>query len=211
MKKILCYGDSNTYGHNPVDCSRLDIRWTKLLAESLGCGYEVIEEGLCGRTTVFDDNFTDGLNGKKMLEPVLKTHSPLDLVILMLGTNDIQLQFNQTAFDISRGVETLVKIIQNPLVYGNCSVPKILLISPILIDKSVKNSFFADLFGSDRAVNLSRELAPQIKRVADLYETYFLNAADYAKASPIDGIHMDPDNHRLLAQAIENKIKEIDF
>lgn len=209
MKKILCYGDSNTYGHNPVDCSRLDIRWPKLLR--LSGEYEIIEEGLCGRTTAFDDNFTEGLNGKTMLEPILKTHQPLDLVILMLGTNDIQLQFNKTAFDISRGVETLVKIIQNPLIYGSCSVPKILLVSPILIDKSIEYSFFSDLFGTNLAVELSEELAPQIKRVANLYSTYFLNAADYAKASPLDGIHMDPENHRLLAKAIENKLKEIDF
>lgn len=211
MKRILCYGDSNTYGHNPLDCSRLQQRWTTQLKEKLGNNYEIIEEGLCGRTTVFEDSFTYGLSGKLMLEPILRTHNPIDLVILMLGTNDIQLQFNKTAFDISRGIETLIKIIQNPLVYGNYSVPQILLVSPILVDDSIKTSFFADIFGTDEAVALSSQLAAQYKRVANLYKTHFINAADFAKASPLDGIHMDSKNHKMLADALADKIKNIDL
>jgi lysophospholipase L1-like esterase len=209
MKKILCYGDSNTYGHNPADCSRLEVRWTKVLAEKLGSDYEIVEEGLCGRTTVLDDHFDYGLNGKAMLEPTLKTHNPLDLIILMLGTNDIQLQFNQTAYDISRGAEALVKIIKNPMIYGNYEAPQLLLVSPILIDESIKNSFFADLFGAERAVKISEKLAIEYKRVADLHNVHFLNAADYAKASTLDGLHMNSENHILLANALADKIKEI--
>lgn len=208
MKKILCYGDSNTYGHNPADCSRLDGRWTKFLSELIGNGYEIIEEGLCGRTTVFDDPFDDGLNGLDMLVPIIKTHKPLDLVIIMLGTNDLQLQFNQNAFGVSRGVETLVRAAKNPMLYGD-TIPEILIVSPILIDKAIENSFFADIYGTKRAVEISKELSPKIENVAITYNTYFLDAAKYAKASALDGVHMDSENHKKLAKAFAEKIKEI--
>lgn len=208
MKRILCYGDSNTYGHNPADCSRLDGRWTRFLSEILGGGYEIIEEGLCGRTTVFDDPFDGGLNGKTLLEPLIKTHKPLDLIIIMLGTNDLQLKFNENAFGVSRGIETLVKIAKNPLIYGG-KTPEILVVSPILIDKSIKNSFFADIYGAARAAEISKELAPKIEAVAKTYGVHFMDAAKYAKASRLDGVHMDSENHKKLAIAFAEKIKEI--
>lgn len=208
MKKILCYGDSNTYGHNPADCSRLDGRWTRFLAQSLGNGYEIIEEGLCGRTTVFDDSYDRGLNGRDLLEPIIKTHKPLDLIIIMLGTNDLQLQFSQNAFGVARGVETLVKIAKNPLIYGE-KIPEILVVSPILIDEAISNSFFADIYGVQRAVDISKQLAPRIETIAKQYGAHFMDAAKYANASALDGVHMDSENHQKLARAFADKIKEI--
>ncbi len=208
MKKILCYGDSNTYGHNPADCSRLEGRWTKFLGELLGDGYEIIEEGLCGRTTVYDDAFDNGLNGLTLFEPIIKTHKPLDLIIIMLGTNDMQLQFNQNAFGVSRGIEALVKAAKNPLIYG-AKTPEILVVSPILIDKAIKNSFFADIYGTTRAVDISKELAPRVEAVAKAYGVHFMNAAEYAKASKLDGVHMDEENHKKLALAFAEKIKKL--
>lgn len=209
MKRILCYGDSNTYGHDPKDCSRLDGRWTKQLAKILGSDYEIIEEGLCGRTTVFDDHFEYGLNGKAMLEPVIKTHRPLDLIILMLGTNDMQLQHGMTAMRISHGVESLIKLMKNPMLYNGDKVPQILVVSPPLIDISIENSFFSEIYGGKRAVDISKSLAPHIEAVAKLHNTHFIDAAKYAKPSPLDGIHMDSDNHKKLAEAFADKIKEI--
>ncbi len=208
MKRILCYGDSNTYGHNPLDCSRLDERWTRILPELLGGGYEIIEEGLCGRTTIFDDAVDPFLNGRTMFEPTIKTHRPLDLIILMLGTNDIQLQFNQNAFGVARGVEVLVKIAKDPFIVGE-PLPELLVVSPILIDKAIANSFFCDIYGTDRAVEISKGLAPKIENVAEMYGAHFMNAVDYAKASTLDGVHMDAENHRKLAGAFAVKIKEI--
>lgn len=208
MKRILCYGDSNTYGHNPADCSRLDERWTRFLARTLGDGYEIIEEGLCGRTTVFDDAYDSGLNGCSLLEPIIKTHKPLSLIIIMLGTNDLQLQFNQNAFGVARGVETLVKTAKNPLIYGE-KIPEILVVSPILIDEAIGNSFFADIYGVQRAADISKQLAPRIENIARLHGAHFMDAAKYAKASPLDGVHMDSENHKKLADALADKIKEI--
>lgn len=208
--KILCYGDSNTYGHNPIDGSRLKIRWTKELQKSLGADYEIIEEGLCGRTTVFDDAFTSGLNGKEMLEPILRTHHPLDLVILMLGTNDMQLQFSVNEYDIARGVEALIKIIKNPLIYSG-KIPEILVVSPVKTNKGMDNNeYFSHIFGTERCIKISSELAGYIKSVADMHGVYFMNAADYAKASDLDGLHLNEENHILLSKAIENKIHEIE-
>lgn len=209
MKKILCYGDSNTYGHDPADGThRLDGRWTRFLAQTLGDGYEIIEEGLCGRTTVFNDAYDSGLNGRELLEPIIKTHKPLDLIIIMLGTNDLQLQFNQNAFGVSRGVETLLKIAKNPLIYGK-KIPEILVVSPILIDEAISSSFFADIYGAQRAVDISKQLAPRIESIAKLHGAHFMDAAKHAKASALDGVHMDSENHKKLAYAFADKIKEI--
>lgn len=208
MKKILCYGDSNTYGHNPADCSRLSVRWTKLLAESLGDNYEIVEEGLCGRTTVFDDPFDSGLNGRDLLEPIIKTHKPLDLIIIMLGTNDLQTRFSPTAPAVARGVETLIKIAKNPFIYGG-KIPEILVVSPILIDEELGNSYFAAIYGVKKAADISKQLAPQIEAVAKQHGVLFMDAAKYAKPSPLDGVHMDEENHKKLADAFVDKIKEI--
>ena len=111
MKTILCYGDSNTYGLKSDLVSRYprNVRWTGILQEKLGSEYYVIEEGLGGRTTVWDDPVEDYKNGKKYLLPCLDSHKPLDLVIIMLGTNDLKSRFSVTPFDIGASMENLVK------------------------------------------------------------------------------------------------------
>ena len=109
MKTILCYGDSNTYGLKSDLVSRYprNVRWTGILQEKLGSEYYVIEEGLGGRTTVWDDPVEDYKNGKKYLLPCLDSHKPLDLVIIMLGTNDLKSRFSVTPFDIGASMENL--------------------------------------------------------------------------------------------------------
>ena len=114
MKRILCYGDSNTWGYDPVARDRFDAatRWTRVLAASLGADYEIIEEGLCGRTTIWDDPVTEYRNGRTYLIPCLDTHCPLDLVVLMLGTNDLKSRFSLSAYDIAAGAGVLVDLVQ---------------------------------------------------------------------------------------------------
>ena len=104
MKSILCYGDSNTWGYDPQTRSRFphDVRWTGVLASSLGTGYRVVEEGLNGRTTRWDDPIEAGRNGLTFLQPCLESHLPLDLVIVMLGTNDLKQRFGLSASDIAQ-------------------------------------------------------------------------------------------------------------
>ncbi len=135
MRQILCYGDSNTYGLVPKENARYPwgIRWTSRLNEKLGLQqYRVIEEGLCGRTTVFDDPFRDHRNGAKFVNAVLETHGASDLIILMLGTNDCKTAYKTTPQLIGKGVETVIAKIRN---FAPDS--KILLVSPIHLGEKV--------------------------------------------------------------------------
>jgi len=132
-KTILCYGDSNTWGAIPgakhERFPRKD-RWPGVLQHLLGNGYYVIEEGLSGRTTVLEDVFEEGRNGKQLLLPCLRTHKPIDFVLLMLGSNDLKARYAMTPFDISKAVGVLVTMIQQSQSgLNNCS-PNILLIAP---------------------------------------------------------------------------------
>ena len=109
QKNILCFGDSNTHGYNSKTGGRFTVeeRWTKLLQRKLGDDYYVIEEGLSGRTTSFDDPVFEGLSGLNAIYPCMMTHEPLDLVIIMLGTNDTKDRFNANGFIIGKGLERL--------------------------------------------------------------------------------------------------------
>ena len=205
MKRILAFGDSNTYGHDPKDCSRLDKRWTRLIRPLLGDGYEIIEEGLCGRTSVFSvDTNQPGWEGSTVIKPVLCTHKPFDLLIIMLGTNDLLLGAHTDVDGSAKGIETLIKMAKE------CVDSKILIISPILIDESIADHpTFAPLYGGTRGCEMSKQFADKFKAVADKNGCEFMDAAKFAKASKLDGVHMDSENHGKLAAAIADKIKEI--
>lgn len=135
MKTILCYGDSNTWGWNPDTGLRYprDIRWPGRLQIELGPTYYVIEEGLNGRTTVWDDPIEEHKNGKTYLYPCLESHKPLDLVVLMLGTNDLKTRFWLSTLDIVSGIARLVEIIQSSRSGVQETSPKILLLAPPLV------------------------------------------------------------------------------
>lgn len=210
MKRIFCYGDSNTFGHDPKDGSRLAERWPKVLSSLLGSEYEIIEAGLCGRTSAFDDPFTEGMNGRAALAPTLWSAQPVDLVIIMLGTNDLQLKHHLSPEEIAGGVETLLKFTENPEAWDKKNA-KTLLISPIHLDPNIGNSpmGFGDIFGGIETYQKSLALAPLLKALAEKYHVHFMNAADYAEPSPIDCLHMDEENHHKLAVAIEQKIHTI--
>ena len=145
MKVVLCYGDSNTWGSDPATSERFawDQRWTGVLRQSLGSGYYVVEEGLNGRTTVWDDPIEGYKSGKEYLIPCLETHRPIDLVVLMLGTNDLKQRFSLPTSDIAAGIETLVKIIQQNGVSPDGTAPKILLMAPPPLAKLTE---YADMF-----------------------------------------------------------------
>lgn len=212
--EILCFGDSNTWGHNPAGPSprfTRQERWTGRLADSLGAGYHIYEEGLCGRTTVFEDPFDAGVCGKETLSVCLRTHMPVDLVVIMLGTNDLKHCFYASADEVSRGIERLIQIVQNP---WSCwcteKLPEILIISPILVGETITEGPFCEMFGGLRSREISLQLAPKIKQIAEQYHCHFLNAADYAAPSLEDAIHMDVEGHRQLAAAVRDKILEIE-
>lgn len=209
MKHVLCFGDSNTWGWDPRTAERYpaDVRWPGVMAAALGAGYHVIEEGLNGRTTVFDDPTNDGRNGRPYLVPCLETHRPLDLVIVFLGVNDLKARFGLSAVDIADGAAVLVRLIQgsdagSPVRGGKA--PPVLLVAPPVTGRLTD---FAELFAG--AVEKSRGLAPAYARVAAERGCDFLDAGRFIVSSDADGIHLDPGEHAKLGRAMADKVRAI--
>jgi lysophospholipase L1-like esterase len=132
MPTIVCYGDSNTYGYDAATAGRFppDVRWPGVLRRELGAEFEVIEEGLNGRTTIWDDPFVDGRNGRNYLGPCLQSHAPIDVVVIMLGTNDLKAFFRVSAAEIASGAGALVGIVQTSRAGPGGGEPLVLLIAP---------------------------------------------------------------------------------
>ena len=202
MKRILCFGDSNTYGYIPDGSGRYgeNIRWTSLLQKQLSSEAIVIEEGLCGRTTVFQDALRCGRCGVDLLPVILESHSPLDLVIVMLGTNDCKSVYGASAEVIGKGMEQLIEQIK-------CSAPKaeILVISPIQLGTEVWKSEYDPEF-SKKSVEISKKLPAVYTKLAATHGWMFLAASDYANPSSTDNEHLDAKGHMALAKAIYSVI-----
>lgn len=211
MKNVLCYGDSNTWGYDAQRKFRFpaDIRWTGVLSRELGPEYHVIEEGLNARTTVFDDPFEEGKNGKTTIIPILASHCPLDMVIIMLGTNDLKYRFGLNACDISLGAGVLVHMALNSNSGDQWGAPKVLLVSPIHIGDNIHDSEFADFFDADSVVQTSKKLAAHYQTIADSLGCAVLDAASIAEPSPVDALHLDAIGHGVLGRAIADKVKSI--
>lgn len=203
MKQILCFGDSNTYGLIPGTKERYpwEVRWTGILAQGVKeKGFQVVEEGLCGRTTVFEDELRENRKGAAVLPMILESHQPLEKVILMLGTNDCKTIYQTSAEVIGKGVEKLVHQIQ-----ASDKNIEILLVSPILLGEGVGEEGY-DLEFNQESVKISKELKAVYEQVAKRNGCAFLAASDYAKASGKDREHLDEAGHRQLAEAVLQKI-----
>jgi len=203
-KTILAYGDSNTWGEPPGGIGRYDreSRWTGILEALLGSGFHVVEEGLCGRTTAFDDVLTPNRNGLTYIPIALETHSPIQLLIIMLGTNDLNARFNLSPREIARGVEQLVLCAKN----FRPSINHILLIAPPLVvpadEKEIRDSFTG-------AIDKSKMLAAELAKVADDNGCHFFDAASVARSSPVDGVHLDAQEHAKLAQGVCGVVRRL--
>jgi lysophospholipase L1-like esterase len=209
MKNILCYGDSNTYGYNPENGKRYpeNIRWTGRLLSLLGSDYRVIEEGCNGRTTVFTDPIESWKRGIDYLRPCLNSHKPIDLVILMLGSNDLKEMYHATAEEIADGAGQLVEVIKTFTEEKQGFVPKILLMAPPKIGAGINNSPFNAQF-NETAIERSSRFPELYKKVADEKNCIFINTADYIKSSEKDSLHLDVDAHARLAEEIFKAIKK---
>lgn len=199
MKQILCFGDSNTYGYIPENGARFPygVRWTSLLAERLkALQVRVIEEGLCGRTTRYDDATRPARNGLREFPAILRKHPEADTVVLMLGTNDCKTLYQATAEEIGDGIRGLLDQIRavDPQRH-------ILLISPIHLGDKVYEEGYDPEF-SDWSVPLSRELPAVYERIAKEYGISFLRASDFASPSETDQEHMTAQDHASLADAV---------
>lgn len=206
MKTILCYGDSNTWGFNPATRERFSIseRWTGVLLRELGPSFRVAEEGLNGRTTVWDDPIEGYKNGKEYLIPCLETHRPIDLVVLMLGTNDLKKRFSVSAYDISQSVGVLIETILKSATGPALASPSVLLIAPPVVGKLTE---YAEMFEDAQAKSV--KFAKYYRQVAELYNCQFLDAAQVIVSSDQDGIHFEANEHEKLGKAVAAKVKEI--
>lgn len=207
--RILCIGDSNTWGYNPTNGLRHANRWTKVLA-TLMPENEIIEEGLNGRTILSKDPIIPERCGISALKLLLMSHKPLDYVVVMLGTNELKVGGNRNINYIADGIEEFINIINSKELWQRFGIPKILIISPVLVrDELGENGNVFDNYDKE-SVAISKMLAPEFLKICSKYDISFLNAADYAVASLADCIHMDEENHKKLGVAIYKKLIEMD-
>lgn len=204
----MCFGDSNTWGF-PPDCGpRYDreVRWPGVLQKELGENFHVIEEGLCGRNTVWDDPVEGDKNGLNQLLPLILSHMPLDLLIIMLGTNDLKNRFSVSAQDICWSIGRLVKTARDsghPLL-GDA--PEILVICPPPL-ADLSKSPFKDIFigGQEK----SRQLPGLLKKFCIDNKICMFDAGDVVHTSPVDGIHWSPEGHRALGSEVAKIVKKM--
>ena len=211
MKKhILCIGDSNTHGlcTDPSESAdhgsryNEEERWTCLLQKALGAEYLVIEEGLSGRTCVYDDPDMDSVNLLPVLHALLNSHEPLDLVILMLGTNDSKVKFNTDAKKITKGMQILVEEAKSVPCWGK-NGPKILIVAPVPIEEGV---IYPDF--NENSVETTRALAREYALLAVAEQVDFLDAGG-CELTKADHVHLTANGHRQLAERMETAVREI--
>ncbi len=199
MPVIVAFGDSNTWGYDPVTGTRLspEARWTGAMAAALGSAYRVVEEGLNGRTTVFVDPIEPDRRGADYLAPCLRSHAPLDLLIIALGCNDMKGRFNVSAAEIAFGAERLVVMAQAEGLGPRGAPPRVLLVAPPPL---AKLTGFADMFRG--AEPKSRELAARYAEVGERRGIGFVDAGQFIRCSDLDGIHYEADQHAILGDAL---------
>ena len=205
-KTILCYGDSNTHGKSPETGRRhpFDVRWPGVLQNKLGTQVRVIEEGLNGRTTVYDEPLRAGRNGAAFLPILVESHVPIDVLILMLGINEVLGFFEVTARDAARGISRLIDLTRSTCGRLDYPAPTIVVVSPpyaLPLPEAVKKLSPGDPVKS-------HEFAAHYKLVADAQACLYLDAAKTVSASAIDGVHLDADNHRRLGLAIAKLLSQ---
>ena len=210
MTTILCYGDSNTFGYIPETGMRYprDVRYPGKLQALLGDEYAVIEEGCNGRTTIHDDPIDGWKNGLDYLKPCLNSHKPVDIVILMLGSNDLKTTFHLGAKEIADGVAVLVDVIKSFTEEKQGFIPKIILVSPPELGKGIRTSPFYGAF-FEEAVEESKKFPKFYKAVAEKYGCVFFNAAEYIYPSEVDSLHLTPEGHKVLAEKLYETVKNI--
>ena len=205
-KTVLCYGDSNTWGADPAGGPRFawEDRWPGVLQRELGDGYRVIEEGLSGRNTRWDDQIEADRNGLRQLAPVLESHVPLDLVIIALGTNDLKRRFQLTASDIAQSAGDLARRARLIAWTANKQPARALLVAPPPI---AALGDYDQMF--DGAYEKSVQFGHYYALAAKWNEVDFLDASQFIVSSPLDGIHFAREEHQKLGRAVAAKTRAI--
>jgi lysophospholipase L1-like esterase len=203
MRTLLCFGDSNTWGYDPASGERLprELRWPVRLQRTLGGEWEVIAEGLNGRTASRDDPIWEGRNGATYLLPCLRTHMPLDLVVIYLGTNDVAMRYSLRAEDVAYSVGRLVRIVRTSETGPGLSAPQVLVVCP---PPFARLDPMYELEGAK-----SRELGPAFAAMCAELGCELLDLDGVAAYSDLDGIHLDADANAAVAAAVEERVRAI--
>jgi lysophospholipase L1-like esterase len=204
MKQIIAFGDSNTWGLNPVMRTRYpeNVRWTGLLRKKLSRnGFELVEEGLCGRTTAFDDPDRPGLKGEEAVSGILSRNSRSFAAIIMLGTNDCKAVFDATAEEIGKGLERCLDRFESEI-----SPEHILVIAPAALGKDVWKPEKDPAFDK-QSVRTCAALKDIYRKIAERRGCAFLAASDHAEACHADEEHLNAEGHERLAAAILSWLK----
>ncbi len=203
MRRILCFGDSNTYGYAP-DGQRYeaDSIWPGIMGKLLGDRFEVIADGKNGRTIAFDDPYMEGCNGMRDIEASLEANAPLDLVVLMLGTNDLKKYFDATPAQIAQNLKTMCELIQQK------TDAKILIASPMLLGDEIEFSPTLSLEFGRAQIDYSFDFAPQFSKVAQEVGAGFIDLAVVAVSSGADCLHLMPEEHQQIGAAMKDKVME---
>ena len=219
MKKhIVCLGDSNTHGYcaDPADCADPHLmrfneeeRWTCLLQKGLGEEYLVLEEGLNGRTTVFPDPLREGMPALDYIYPCLRSHTPVSLLVIMLGTNDTKERMGANAACIGLGMERLVRKAMSVECWGPAGKPNILVVAPPPIREEMERSALSGNMGSG-CVEKSHQVPQALKAAAELLGVHFLDAAELGCTfNPVDGMHLTRASHAILARALAEAVPKL--
>jgi lysophospholipase L1-like esterase len=205
---VLCYGDSNTHGTMPMetlaDLGRFGPRerWPGVMAASLGAGWRVIEEGHPGRTTVHPDPVAGVYkNGSAVLPAILESHRPIDLVAIMLGTNDLKQRFQVPAVEIAISIEKLVLCVRQSYAGPGGAAPRVLVICPPAV---LETGCLGDVFGGGAAK--SGQVAGFLEPIAARNGAGFLDAGEIVSPSPLDGVHLDAAAHAALGRAVADAV-----
>jgi lysophospholipase L1-like esterase len=213
-RTIVCFGDSNTHGAHPDPTVGgrypREVRWPGVTRAALGEGYEVIEEALNGRCTVWETPLSPGRNGLTYLAPCLESHEPVDLVIIMLGTNDTKRDYGVTAAEIAGGASVLVRVARGSLTGPGGTPPRVILVAPVPLGEP---TLHAEMWGFGAAREESQRLAQFYRLVADDAGVGFFDAGSVATVSPLDGVHLDEAAHgalgAALAEAVRTELRDV--
>ena len=205
MKKIICYGDSNTFGYNPKDNLRFDenTRWTSVLQKNLGAEYKVINEGMCDRTGFVTNPKGFEFSAQMHFSKLISELETIDLLIIWLGTNDLQFQYDISLDVIEKGLENLIKI-------GQEKAKNIIIIPPVILSEKVLEGFFNYQFDKN-SVEKSRKVGNTFRNLANIYHCEYLDINKFTVPSDIDGLHYDENSHKLIGQKLTDLIYKINL
>lgn len=209
-KNILCFGDSNTFGYRAVDGGRYSEkeRWPALVQGMLGEDYHIIEEGLSGRTTCFDDPQQEGRAGIHYITPCLNSHKPIDLLIVMLGTNDAKELFGASALNIALALKRLLLKAMHTECWRD-GKPNILTVVPKAIDERYEQTYAGYMLGRGCSEKTA-VFAQEYRKITDLIGCRYFDANEVITSlDEIDYVHLSVQGHRELAKGIAEEIRKI--